>query len=115
MRRKSLGFVFLVCFFTIFGGGRSQYWTVVCQDDSGVVYEVDRRTMNLIDGHTFHLRVKVSRGERSRIDRWMVDTSDNTLTVEGEEPQFIEQNSPASQVLHLLKHRGKLPDSQDVL
>ncbi len=115
MRRKSLGFVFLVCFFTIFGGGRSQYWTVVCQDDSGVVYEVDRRTMSPLDDHTFHLRVKVSLGRRSRIDRWTVDISENTLTVEGEKPQVIEQNSPADQVLHLLKTRGKLPETQDVL
>lgn len=99
----------MVCFFTIFGGGRSHYWSTVCQDKEGIVYEVDRRTISPVGEQIFELRVRTSRGKKYRIDWWYLDVPSNTLRVEGGQTDPIGSGSVASRVILFLKQRGKLP------
>lgn len=106
--RNRLLFVLFLVFFTVFGGGRSEHWSIACRDKQGWTYEVDVRSIEVSEDDVVTLRVKSLNGSARVIRTWHLNVEANTLQVEQEPVQTIGQGSVASQVILHLRERGVL-------
>lgn len=109
--KRKCFFLLLVAFFVLFGGGRSERWSIVCQDQQGWTYEIDISSINKQSDETIALRVKSERDGHWRIDDWLLDPTHNALSIESGPQQAILFGSVAAQVMLQLRERGVLRPS----
>ena len=109
MRRK-LGFLVLVCLFTLFGGGRAGRWVVVCTDSNGYVYEVELRSIERLAPQTYSLLVRTRSQARGRavLDRWTLRVGERSLDTQRFARERYGPGSVPSQVELFLRKRGYL-------
>lgn len=107
MRRK-LSFLLLVCLFTVFGGGRSERWAVICTDSNGYVYEVELRSIERLAPQTVSLLVRTQAQDSSVLDRWTLRAGESSLETERFPRERYGPGSVPNQVELFLRNRGYL-------
>lgn len=109
--RGRLGFLFLVAFFTVFGAGKSHYWSPVTTDKAGWTYAVDLYSISVEPPEVVRCKVLATHPEGGEVkETWMLDVERRQLTRSSlDTPEDILPGSVADRTILFFRQRGDLP------